>query len=98
MQPRELYKTQQYATAIYQSELAIRLKELGYNLESGKNGAPEIKGYSAEYIAFNSARRQQIQDHLQQGGYRGAAAAQIAAHRTRGGKHLGEATRRKQLT
>src|SRR5207249_4754726 len=29
LQPRELYKTQQYATAVYRSELAHRLKELG---------------------------------------------------------------------
>ena len=43
MQPRELYKTQQYATAIYQSELAIRLKELGYNLQSSKNGLRKLR-------------------------------------------------------
>ena len=32
LQPRELYKTQQYATAIYRSELAVRLKALGYEI------------------------------------------------------------------
>jgi len=30
IQPRELYKTQQYATAVYRSELASRLQALGY--------------------------------------------------------------------
>ena len=30
LQPRELYKTQQYATAVYRSELAVRMKALGY--------------------------------------------------------------------
>src|ERR1039457_3930297 len=30
LQPRELYKTQAYATAIYRAELAIRLQDLGY--------------------------------------------------------------------
>lgn len=48
LQPRELYKSQQYATAIYRSELASRLKELGYDVERGRSGQPEIKGYSAE--------------------------------------------------
>ncbi len=44
LQPQELYRSQQYATSVYQSELAFRLPELGYELETGKNGAPEIRG------------------------------------------------------
>src|SRR5438874_4050971 len=36
LQPRELYKTQQYATAVYRSELAAQLKTLGYGIERGK--------------------------------------------------------------
>jgi conjugative relaxase-like TrwC/TraI family protein len=89
LQPRELYKTQQYATAVYQSELASRLKTYGYEIERGKNGAPEIKGYTREYLEANSPRRQQINEHLSFAGFQGAAAAQIAAHRTRSSKlHL----------
>src|SRR5947207_12122032 len=42
LQPRELYKTQQYATAVYRSELAHRLKELGYEIERGESSQPEI--------------------------------------------------------
>src|ERR1700730_5974803 len=49
LQPWELYKTQQYATAVYRSELAHRLKELGYEIERGESSQPEIKGYSKEY-------------------------------------------------
>jgi conjugative relaxase-like TrwC/TraI family protein len=86
MQPRELYKTQQYATAVYRSELAMRLKELGYEVERGKSGQPEIKGYSEEYLAAASPRRQQIEEHLAQKNLRGADAAQIAAHKTRQAK------------
>jgi conjugative relaxase-like TrwC/TraI family protein len=86
LQPRELYKTQQYATAVYRSELATRLKTLGYEIERGKNGQPEIKGYSAEYLAASSPRRQQIEEHLAKGNQRGADAAQIAAHKTREAK------------
>ncbi|MGH9826324.1 MAG: MobF family relaxase, partial [Blastocatellia bacterium] len=51
LQPRELYKTQQYATAVYRSELAVRLKALGYEIEHGKSGQPDIAGYTEEYLA-----------------------------------------------
>lgn len=83
LQPRELYKTQQYATAVYRSELAVRLKALGYEIERGKSGQPEIKGYTEEYLAASSPRRQQIEEHLAKENQRGADAAQIAAHKTR---------------
>jgi conjugative relaxase-like TrwC/TraI family protein len=83
IQSKELYRSQQYGTAVYRSELAWRVKELGYELEVGKNGAPEIKGYSREYLEANSPRSQQIQEHLKEAGLSGAGPAQIAAHRTR---------------
>ncbi len=86
LQPRELYKTQQYATGVYRSELAMRLKGLGYEVERGKSGQPEIKGYSEEYLAASSPRRQQIEEHLAKENQRGADAAQIAAHKTRQAK------------
>jgi len=86
LQPRELYKTQQYSTAVYRSELAHRLKELGYEIERGESSQPEIKGYSKEYLAASSPRRHQIEDHLAKHDQRGAGAAQIAAHQTREGK------------
>ncbi len=86
LQPRELYRTQQYATAVYRSELAMRLKGLGYEVERGKSGQPEIKGYSEEYLAASSPRRQQIEEHLAKENQRGADAAQIAAHKTRQAK------------
>ncbi|HEV2196061.1 MAG TPA: MobF family relaxase [Candidatus Acidoferrum sp.] len=83
IQPRELYRTQQYATAVYRSELAFRLKELGYEIERGESGQPEVKGYSKEYLEASSPRRQQIEEHLAKENQRGADAAQIAAHKTR---------------
>ena len=86
LQPRELYRTQQYATAVYRSELAMRLKELGYEVERGKSGQPEIRGYSDEYLAASSPRRHQIEEHLAKENQRGADAAQIAAHKTRQAK------------
>ena len=50
LQPQELFASQHYATSVYRSELAMRLQELGYELERGKHGQPEIKGYTKEYL------------------------------------------------
>ena len=86
LQPHELYRSQQYATAIYRSELALRLKGHGYEIERGKSGQPEIAGYTREYLGASSPRSQQIQAYLEQQGVKGAGAAQIAAHQTRDDK------------
>src|SRR6266511_4037836 len=83
LQPRELYRTQQYATAVYRSELAARLSALGYEIERGRSGQPEIRGYTREYLDASSPRRQQIEKYLAEADRQGAAAAQIAAHQTR---------------
>ena len=61
---------------------------LGYELERGKHGQPEIRGYSKEYLEASSPRREQIKDHLREQGIDSAAAAQIAAHHTRDRKEL----------
>src|SRR5437660_935389 len=86
LQHRERYRSQQYATAVYRSELALRLKELGYQIEPSIHGAPEIKGYSQEYIEASSPRREQIKNHLEAHGKTGPEAAEIAAHSTRDAK------------
>jgi conjugative relaxase-like TrwC/TraI family protein len=66
LQPQELYRSQQYATAVYQAELGYRFKQLGYQTEPGKNGAPEIKGYTQEYLEVSSPRSRQIRAHLEE--------------------------------
>jgi conjugative relaxase-like TrwC/TraI family protein len=86
LQPQELYKTQQYATAVYRSELALQLQRMGYEIERGEHGQPEIRGYTREYLEASSPRRQQIKEHLEAQGREGAGAAQIAAHQTRDAK------------
>ena len=83
LQERALFDTQNYATAVYQSVLTYKLRDLGYEIEAGKSGAPEIKGYSQEYLDASSPRSQQIKEHLAKTGYTGAEASQIAAHATR---------------
>ena len=88
LQPRSLFESQQFATAVYQSSLMFRLSQLGYELETGRSGAPEIKGYSREYLGASSPRSQQIREYMEKNGYKGHEAAQIAAHSTRDNKQI----------
>lgn len=88
LQERGLFKSQEFATAVYQAELTYRLRNLGYEIEAGKRGAPEIKGYSQEYLDASSPRRQQIEQAMAKSGFSGPAAAQIAAHNTRDKKEI----------
>ncbi len=88
IQPQSLFDSQQFATAIYQSELTYRLRELGYEITVGRSGAPEVKGYSQEYLDASSPRSQQIRDYLERTGRRGKEAAEIAAHSTRDKKEI----------
>jgi conjugative relaxase-like TrwC/TraI family protein len=83
LQERGFFDSQSYATAIYQSHLTYQLRGLGYEIEPGKSGAPEIKGYSQEYRDASSPRRQQIVEAVARSGFSGPEAAQIAAHNTR---------------
>jgi conjugative relaxase-like TrwC/TraI family protein len=83
LQERGFFESQQFATAVYQSELMYRLRNLGYEIERGKSGAPEIKGYTEEYLEASSPRSKQIRELLEKTGRVGAEAAEIAAHSTR---------------
>jgi conjugative relaxase-like TrwC/TraI family protein len=88
IQPQSLFASQQFATAVYQSELTYRLRELGYEITSGRSGAPEIKGYTQEYLDASSPRSQQIRSYLERTGRTGSEAAEIAAHSTRDRKEI----------
>src|ERR1035437_4757861 len=50
-----------------------------HEIERGKHGQPEIKGYTQEYLDASSPRRGQIMGHLQEIGREGAGAAQDSA-------------------
>jgi molybdopterin-guanine dinucleotide biosynthesis protein len=68
--------------------LTYRLRELGYEITVGRSGAPEIKGYSQEYLDASSPRSQQIREYLERTGRHGKEAAEIAAHSTRDKKKI----------
>jgi len=88
IQPRSLFESQQFATAVYQSELMYRLRTLGYEIQPGRSGAPEIKGYTQEYLDASSPRSQQIREYMERRGFQGYESAEIAAHSTRDAKKI----------
>jgi conjugative relaxase-like TrwC/TraI family protein len=88
IQPQSLFASQQFATAVYQSELTYRLRQLGYEITTGRSGAPEIKGYTQEYLDASSPRSQQIREYLERTGRSGKEAAEIVAHSTRDRKEI----------
>jgi conjugative relaxase-like TrwC/TraI family protein len=105
LQPLELYRSQQYATALYRVNLAERLQKLGYEIEvDARTGAPEIKGFSKDYLQEASPRReevrkqaQEMKERLEQQGIRvkeGAGLNQAAARADRASKHYDHAEMR----
>jgi conjugative relaxase-like TrwC/TraI family protein len=97
LQPLELYRSQQYATALYRVNLAERLQKLGYEIEvDSRSGAPEIKGFSKEYLQESSPRSAELRkeaaamkERLEQQGIsvkEGAGLNQAAARADRASK------------
>jgi conjugative relaxase-like TrwC/TraI family protein len=105
VQPLELFRSQQFATAIYRTHLADKLQALGYEIEvDTRTGAPEIKGFSKEYLQESSPRReevrkeaQEIKERLEREGAivkEGAGLNQAAAHANRASKRYDRAQMR----
>jgi conjugative relaxase-like TrwC/TraI family protein len=90
LEPRAIYQLQKQIGAIYRQELALKVRELGYEIETGKNSMFEVRGVSAEVMAAFSTRSAEIEAAL---GERGtsreeasAAERQVAALDTRQAK------------
>jgi conjugative relaxase-like TrwC/TraI family protein len=80
LQSAELFKAKSLGAAVFYSELQRQAHALGYETRiDPKTKAPEIKGFSQEYLAAESLRRQEILERLEQLGMSGSRAAQIAA-------------------
>jgi len=59
--PDQLYKHQTFTTANYRAHLAEKLQALGYEIRvDPRTGAPEIKGFSEEYLQDSSPRRKEV--------------------------------------
>jgi conjugative relaxase-like TrwC/TraI family protein len=87
LEPRALYQLQKAIGAVYRQELAVNVRELGYEIEAGKDSLFEIKGVSAEAIKAFSERAAQVEARLAERGQTretaSAAEKQIAALDTR---------------
>ncbi|MGC1781758.1 MAG: MobF family relaxase, partial [Acidobacteriaceae bacterium] len=84
LDPIEIYRAQSFATAVYRSELAREVQQLGYEIRiTGRDGRWELDGYTREQVMAFSRRRQDIEQTLAREGLAGAKAAQNIAHRTR---------------
>jgi conjugative relaxase-like TrwC/TraI family protein len=92
LDPVEIYRAQNFASAVYRSELAREVQHLGYEIRvAGRDGRWELDGYTREQVMAFSRRRHDIEKALAHEGLAGAEAAQNIAHRTRQSKdHRGE--------
>lgn len=76
VEPRAIYQLQKQIGAIYRQELALKVRELGYEIEAGKDSLFEIKGVSAKVMAAFSTRSAEIEAALgERGTSRDAASA-----------------------
>ncbi len=107
LQPLELFRSQQYATAIYRTHLAEKLQSLGYQIEvDAETGAPQIKGFSKEYLQEASPRRLEVRkeaeamkERLEREGAtvkEGAALNQAAARNNRKSKRYNHSEMRER--
>jgi conjugative relaxase-like TrwC/TraI family protein len=94
LEPRAIYQLQKQIGAIYRQELAVKVRELGYEIVPGKDSLFEIKGVSGELIAAFSTRSAEIEAKLEERGTsRDAASAaekQMATLDTRAAKVAGD--------
>jgi conjugative relaxase-like TrwC/TraI family protein len=90
LEPRAIYQLQKQIGAIYRQELALKVRELGYEIEVGKDSLFEIRGVSAEVIGAFSTRSIEIEAALGERGtsrdMASAAEKQVAALDTRQAK------------
>jgi conjugative relaxase-like TrwC/TraI family protein len=87
LEPRALYQLQKAIGAVYRQELAVNVRELGYEIEVGKDSLFEIKGVTPQAIKAFSERAAQVEARLAERGQTretaSAAEKQIAALDTR---------------
>jgi conjugative relaxase-like TrwC/TraI family protein len=66
LDPKEIYKARRFIDAVYMSELAKRVQDIGYSIERRADGAFELAGFTREQIEAFSERRQDIQQLMAQ--------------------------------
>ncbi len=84
LDPVEIYRSQAFTTAIYRTEVAGRVQNLGHHINvTGADGRWELEGYTREQVMAFTRRRQDIEEAMKRQGLTGAAAEQNMAHQSR---------------
>lgn len=78
-----LYENKMLMGAMYQSQLASLVKEIGYEVALNDNGTFDIKGVDKDIVDQASKRRQNIVEDMKLKGVSGALAAQYSSLATR---------------
>jgi conjugative relaxase-like TrwC/TraI family protein len=86
LDPKEIYKARRFVDAVYMSELAKRVQDVGYSIERRSDGAFELAGFTREQIEAFSERRQDIQQLMAQ--------SQVTDPRSVAARKLGAAGRK----
>jgi conjugative relaxase-like TrwC/TraI family protein len=68
LDPGQIYKARGFIDAVYMSELARRVQELGYRIERRPDGGFELAGFTRAQIEAFSERRRDIQARMAQNG------------------------------
>jgi conjugative relaxase-like TrwC/TraI family protein len=94
LEPRAIYQLQKQIGAIYRQELALKVRELGYEIAVGKDSLFEVKGVSEKVMDAFSTRSAAIEAALEARGtsrdLASAAEKQVAALETRQAKIAGD--------
>ncbi len=64
----EIYRAQHYLTTVYRSVLAHELIELGFEIDQGRNGAFNVKGFTEEFLEAMSPRSKERDEQLKKMG------------------------------
>jgi conjugative relaxase-like TrwC/TraI family protein len=65
MANEEVLNNQKLLGEIYQNELAIKLRQLGYEIDPQGNGVFECRGYEKSLLELFSTRSQQIENYIE---------------------------------
>ena len=87
LDPKEIYKARRFIDAVYLTELANRIQQIGYAIERRPDGAFELASYTREQIEAFSERWQDIERIKAERGITNAKAAREVIIETRRAKH-----------
>jgi conjugative relaxase-like TrwC/TraI family protein len=86
LDPKEIYKARRFIDAVYMTELAHRVQEIGYRIERRPDGAFELAGFTRQQIEAFSERCQDIERLKAERGITSATAARDIVIETRKAK------------